>query len=101
MSMSTVYVVIGIRQVGATGPVDVCWVAQNLDATQAVKELSLWCTPPGEIYACKLSDSAAAEIRDLTMSPDTRPMPRGSARVSALTLLKRYSQSMQKVADLT
>lgn len=89
MSMSTIYVSIKDGVVVS--------VASSIDPQVALTEL-YWSL--GEVYACRLSDSAAAEVRDLVMAK-TGSMTRGVAAVTPLTLLKRYSQSMQKVADIT
>ncbi len=89
MSMSTIFVLIG--------PSELKGVALSTDPAEALRELTIW-FGPGEVYACRISDSAAAEVRSAVTDPQN--MPRGKTPTTALTLLKRYSQSMQKVADV-
>lgn len=87
--MSTIFVTIKNGKVAG--------IATSTDPSTAQRQL-FW--TPGEMYACRISDTAAAEVRELMDQPEGN-VKRGVAQVTPLTLLKRYSQSMQKVADIT
>ncbi len=89
MSVSTIYVLVKDQAVVA--------VAEATDATMATAQLSWW---TGEIYACRIGDSAAAEVRAKVSEP-AGSVTRGVRPATALSLLKMYSQSMVKVADST
>lgn len=89
MTMSTIYVLVRDREVIA--------VAESTDPSTAVAQLS---RRKGEVYACRLSDSAAAQVRDAVLSPKGN-VTRGVAPTTPLSLLKMYSQAMVKVADST
>jgi hypothetical protein len=77
MSFHTIFVVIP----KAEGPIV---VAPHLDASEALDYLRRWGVP-GEVYACRVSESGAAAIREKC----------------SLQLLKTYSLSMQHCADVT
>jgi hypothetical protein len=59
-------------------------VAPQLDASEALSYFQRYGVP-GEVYACKLSEAAAAEVRE----------------TQSLKMTKMYSHSMQKCADVT
>lgn len=48
-----------------------------------------------EIFCCRVSESAAADVRLAISTPSFK------GKVDGLTLLKRYSHSMTKYMDLT
>lgn len=87
--MSTIYCLVKDGKVTA--------VAESTDLTTAHQQLMWW---PGEIYACRISDTAASEIRAAVTAPEGS-VTRGKAPQSPLSMLKMYSQSMTKVADVT
>lgn len=87
MSMITIFVLIKDSEVKAVSPF--------LDASSAVEGFR-WVGGGGEVYACRVSESAAAEIKQ------AHEVPQGSRnRKTPLQLLKTYSQSMQKCSDVT
>jgi hypothetical protein len=89
MTMSTIYALIRDSVVLA--------VAESIDPQTAIEQLK-WVA--GEVYACRISDSAAMEVREAVNGP-SGAVTRGVPKTSALALLKRYSLSMSKVADIT
>lgn len=86
MSMSTIYV--------AIHPDGTVYVSPHLNAEETVRWASTYGIT-GELYACLISDQAAFEVSEATrQKPSINATP-------ALSLLKRYSHSMMKCADLT
>lgn len=89
MSMNTIYVLMKDGEV-----VD---IAPSLAADQALeffKNGYTWNGLRGQVYACKMSDTAALEVRDAFFSPPSK------GKVSAGTLVKRYSQQLNHCADV-
>lgn len=70
-------------------------MANATSATEAVYELQWF---QGEVYACRVSESAAVEIRQAIIAAASATK---ATKQTPLSMLKMYSQSMQKCADVT
>lgn len=73
--------------------------------TSADKAIEWWvfADKPAEIWACRVSDDAAREVRDCLAGDPADPLSPYKVtkrNTDPLKLLKTYSHSMQKVHDL-
>ena len=74
-------------------------IAPSIDAQSALQHFQ-WASShgpgaTGEVYACRVSESIAAEIRTACRTKQSL------GATTPLQMLKRYSASMSKCADVT
>lgn len=75
---------------------DVTDVSLSISAQQAMQDFA-WSGKKGEVYACQMSESAAGEVYDAFQH-----FKQGTLKqTKPITLVKRYSNSMMKCADVT
>lgn len=73
-------------------------ISPHLSAQESAAFFQIaWPITPGEVYACRMSESAATEVRNAWMN--WKPGTRNQA--DPAKLLKLYSHSMTKTMDVT
>ena len=94
MSFVTIYV---LQEPGTTKVLDI-----SLSTTADTAQYEMSHGPPGELLACKVSESVAAGVRDLVTSARVRGGTMAEKmQEEAGQLLRRYAQHIQKCGDVT